>query len=118
MRKIAVICIGIMLVLPAFNAPLWGNPHPVEWEMIDNSAPIRIGYKCAYESGTNQDPVDRIVLFGGQDTSGQMPNDIWYFSGFYDGFGWDQIEGSGPAGRIGHGLWYDTLGQNLFLFGD
>jgi hypothetical protein len=93
----------LFLMLFLTGGQLWGNPLPLRWELISNSAPEIIGYK--YANG---------IIFGGQDSSGQFPNGTWWSE---SGIGWVQHDITGPGGRIGHGLGYNAQYRNVLLFG-
>jgi hypothetical protein len=105
-KKIAAYAI-VALILVVTNSESWANPIPLRWGRVNNSAPALLGYKCAYDGNAY------IYLFGGEDTLGQMPNDVYRFNGH----NWNHYEAPGPEGRIGHGLGYSIGSYNLFLFG-
>ena len=90
-------------------APLWANPVAPTWQLINSSAPARYNHKCAYDTNRG-----KVVLFGGMDSTETMSNDVWEFSGSE---GWNQIQATGPDGRVGHGLCYDTSAHLTILFG-
>ncbi len=99
----------IALIVFSLSIPLLANPMAPRWRLINSSAPARYNHKCAYD-------IDRgkVVLFGGLDSTQAMPDDIWEFA--MPGT-WTQIQASGPEGRAGHGLCYDTAAHVTILFG-
>lgn len=53
------------------------------------------------------------MLFGGDDGTATPLGDFWAFNGT----NWQQLAGTLPAGRHGHGMVYDTRRERLVLFG-
>jgi len=58
----------------------------------------------------------RVVVFGGYAINGRTPiyfDDTWE----WDGERWQRVAVSGPAGRMGHTLFYDAVRRETVLFG-
>jgi hypothetical protein len=75
-----------------------------------SNPPGRFSHSMVYDSTHNQ-----IVLFGGFGSSGSSLNDTW----LWNGSTW-QSAGSAPAGLVGRGtagLAYDSIGDQVVLFG-
>lgn len=62
----------------------------------------------AYDAARGQ-----ALLFGGYDGTTTPRSDCWSFQGT----GWQQLGGTVPAGRWGHGMVYDARRQRMVLFG-
>jgi len=112
---VEVLCMEIKSTLVTLSAIILAsfsitkaNPHAIEWGQISDSAPARFGHKCAYDTARNT-----VVLFGGIDSLGTYPADVWEWSGT----SWTQSQAPGPEGRNGHGLCYDDSAQLTILFG-
>ncbi len=103
--QIAARTTALFLLLSTIAA---ANPISPEWGLIDTTAPARYGFGAAYNSIEN-----KIVLFGGADTSGQMPTDTWE----WNGNSWSQAASSGPAGRSNFGMCYVDWQGLVVLFG-
>jgi hypothetical protein len=84
------------------------NPMPSSWLCLDTTAPARSHFQCAYHSQRHT-----IILFGGQDNLGQMPNELWE----YDYSHWTLLNFAGPSGRVDFGMCYDNFSNNIVLFG-
>ncbi|HBC46274.1 MAG TPA: hypothetical protein DCZ43_04440 [candidate division Zixibacteria bacterium] len=96
---------AFFLILPSIAA---ANPIAPHWAIIDSTAPARQGFKAVYNTERNS-----IVLFGGSDSTGLMPEDTWE----WNSFGWQQIDTTGPPGRAGFGMCYDRALDLVILFG-
>ncbi len=84
------------------------NPIAPHWGLIDSSAPARQSFGAAYIALEN-----KIIVFGGIDSSGQMPTDTWEWNGTL----WSQSATSGPAGRANFGMCYVEWQGLVLLFG-
>jgi hypothetical protein len=82
----------------------WTQPSP------KTSPGPRFGCAMAYDSKRMQ-----VVLFGGQDAiTNQYQGDTWV----WDGFNWTQISpANSPRPRAQHTLVYDSVNQQVVLFG-
>ncbi len=96
---------AILLLLASGAA---GNPIWLHWGVLDTIAPARYDFGAAYFV-----PDHNIVLFGGIDSSGQMPGDTWE----WNGDSWRQVDATGPAGRRGFGMCYDSGRELIILYG-
>jgi hypothetical protein len=84
-----------------------------DWTQVADTGPSpRHNHAMAYDSKR-----DRIILFSGRVgvKRGEIsfPSDTWA----WDGNDWTQIEDTGPAGRSGHAMAYDTARDRVVLFG-
>jgi len=70
----------------------------------------RWGHGFAYDSAR-----ERMVLFGGQDASGAFVGDTWEWDGSRGT--WTLRATTGPAGRYGHAMVYDSARRKIVLFG-
>jgi hypothetical protein len=56
---------------------------------------------------------DRLVLFGGRDSQGQYPTDVWE----WNGASWSSIPTQGVPGRSRHAMVFDPVRQRVVMFG-
>jgi hypothetical protein len=73
---------------------------------------------CRFYSVVHDLKRDRVVLFGGRDSSGAS-NQVWTLSLTGDPAGWSKLEPAGPlpAPRSQHAALYDPDGDRMFVFG-
>ena len=69
--------------------------------------PARTNHSLAFDM-----PRQRILLFGGETTTGAL-DDLWS----YDGTAWTAITATGPSVRHSHAMTYDTSRDHLVVFG-
>jgi hypothetical protein len=55
----------------------------------------------------------RVVLFGGQQSTTNFPDDTWT----WDGVSWERHEQPGPTPRVHHAMGYDPVAEQVILFG-
>src|SRR5262249_36823206 len=73
------------------------------------SPPARWGHALAYDARR-----ERVVLFGGTDTTDQVVDDTWE----WDGSAWlRRAPPTSPAARTHHAMAYDTARERVVLFG-
>jgi hypothetical protein len=109
MKKIILYILVFALALSLAKTDLFANPLIPSWRIVNDGGPARYQHKCAFDIGRNT-----IVLFGGKDSSTQMPGEVWEFT--FTG-GWSENVEPGPEGRTGHGLCYDSASHVTILFG-
>jgi hypothetical protein len=95
------------LVILSISIGSLANPFPQRWGLLSNNAPVRYGHQCVNDPRRHM-----LVLFGGKDSLGQMPSEIYEL---HDN--WCAFPGNGPEGRIGHGMCYDTATHSTIVFG-
>lgn len=111
-KKSCIIISLLTLILVSGNIHIGANPQPVPifWMRVNNSVPVRTDYKCVYDHNSY------IYFFGGQDSLGQMPNDVYKLR-IDAPYSWIRNNAPGPEGRIGHALGHAIGSYNLILFG-
>ena len=85
------------------------------WTLLTPSGtppPARTGHKAIYDATR-----DRMVLFGGDDASGDPPGTSWALA--FASPAWAQLAPSGsiPVGRYDHVAVLDTAGDRMLVFG-
>jgi hypothetical protein len=81
---------------------------PTPWVFLNNSGPKRSGMGCAYDPTRN-----RLVVFGGDDSTGYTTGETWE----WDGAEWQLVSSSGPGARYAVAMTYDEERGNSFLYG-
>ncbi len=94
-----------------FTFDIQANPVALRWRLINSNAPARYDHKCSTDLLRST-----VVLFGGKDSSGQMPADVWELPASNPG-AWICIDATGPEGRAGHGMWHAFPDSGTILFG-
>ena len=83
-----------------------------DWTQVADSGPkARLSHSMVYDSKRQ-----RVLLFGGAtilEEGGINLDDTWSWNGFE----WTQEEDSGPDGRNGHKMVYDSVRDRVILFG-
>lgn len=82
----------------------------IKWILVETKEPPppRSGHAMVYDS-----LMDRLLVFGGKDDSGNLLNDLWS----WDGKKWTLIAREGPPPRQSHRMLVDTDNGNIYLFG-
>lgn len=108
-RKLFVCVVFLLVSMSAFGKANKQGYHTTiySWICIDSSGPARQTTGCAYDSDR-----DRVVLFGGEDTTGIL-EDTWE----WDRTQWVQVATTGPLKRASILLCYDEARANVLLFG-
>src|SRR5438552_1931523 len=111
--RVLIACLAAMLA--AACAPGW------KWDRVD-SAPQPSASSAriaddgpsprAFAAMAYDDAGKRIVLFGGQDSSGRR-DDTWS----WDGTRWTELSAPGPSAREGAAMAYDPIVDALVLVG-
>jgi len=103
---------GVALSIPLGDTWQWDGAN---WTQLSASGPTpRSNHAMAYDSNRK-----RVVLFGGSPADagliagGVALSDTWEF----DGVDWIQQEDTGPAGRYGHSMAFDSANNRVVLFG-
>jgi hypothetical protein len=109
-RQRVVLCGGSGSTGALFN-DTWGWDGAAWTQVEDMGPPARRNHAMAYD-----DSRQRLVLFGGYNNSISPAiyfGDTWE----WDGTEWTQVADIGPAARVNHALAYDTVRQQVVLFG-
>lgn len=85
---------------------IWNGSNWVQLNI--QGPPARGGHKLSYDTSR-----DRVVLFGGFGSQGQLLRDTWE----WDQQGWQQVASDGPSARFAHVLVYDPVAGHVILFG-
>jgi hypothetical protein len=111
-----------MIVFGGYASPNWMNDtwelslsDAPQWSEVSPGgfAPRRVGHSAIY------DPVrDRMIVFGGLDSTGAPVNDVWALS-FSGGTAWTKLAPSGaaPSPRCNHTALYDPIRDRMLIFG-
>jgi galactose oxidase-like protein/flagellar hook capping protein FlgD len=91
----------------SFTGPAWTELTPA-----GTPPPPRAGHQAIYDSSR-----DRMVLFGGDDGSGDPPGTTWALP--FASSSWSELAPSGntPLGRHDHVAVLDTAGDRMLVFG-
>jgi len=106
---------------PDFQPPLgdvWQLDlgDPPSWTPLSPGGAIQPGARDFCTAAF--DPVRRrLMVFGGRDASGQLPQDFWALS-LGGSVAWNLINlGNGPVGRYGASMVYDSRRDRMIMFG-
>lgn len=82
------------------------------WTKVEVSSSIPPGLQ--YHRMVYDPHRERVILFGGKDSSGALSSETWAF----DGSTWTPVTTTAtPPGRCGHGMAYDAARQVIVVFG-
>lgn len=101
-----------MTAPPTYFNDVW-TFNGTNWSQVTVSGaspPARTLHGMAYNADDN-----KLYLFGGRDSTGSEPADLWTFDPAASS--WTEIAATGPAARQAHGLAYDNAQQILVLVG-
>ncbi|HTA78263.1 MAG TPA: kelch repeat-containing protein, partial [Terracidiphilus sp.] len=88
-----------------WNGTTWTNVTPAS---AANSPSARSDYSMVYDAALGQ-----VVLFGGEDASGNYLNDTWTWNGTT----WTQANSAGPSARYAQGMAYDPVLGEVVMWG-